>query len=153
MASVRMAAKILTLSERVYKSTARSADLCDKAVLLRCDEGRWLYKQWSEEQMKKAVDAVIISKMSVRRAAMQYSVPKSTLGDRVSGRVQPGSVSGPTKYLTLLEENELSRFLSRCCQIGYARSKLEILALVQRILDSKQMNVTLSHGWWDSFRK
>ena len=61
-------------------------------------------------------------------------------------------MSGPTKYLTLFEEHELSRFLSRC-QIGYACSKLEILVLVQRILDSKQMNMTLSHGWWDSFRK
>ena len=31
--------------------------------------------------------------------------------------------------------------------------KLEVLALVQRILDSKRMKVTISHGWWDSFRK
>ena len=53
------------------------------------------------------------------------------------------------KYLMPLEENELSRFLSRCCQIGYVRSKL---ALVQRILDSKGMKITLSHGWCDSFR-
>ena len=60
--------------------------------------------------MKGAVDAVVTSNLSVRRAAMQYNVPKSTLGDRVSGRVQPGSVSGPAKYLTLSEEDELSRF-------------------------------------------
>ena len=32
-------------------------------------------------------------------------------------------------------------------------SKLEVLALVQRILDSKGMKITLSHGWWDLFRK
>ena len=93
-------------------------DSCDKAVLPRCDEGHWSYKQWSEEQMKKAVDAMIISKMSLPHAAMQYNIPKSTLGDRVSGRVQPGSVSGPTKYLTLLEENELSRFLSVVVKLG-----------------------------------
>ena len=103
--------------------------------------------------MKSAVDAVITSHLSVRHIAMQYSVPKSTLGDRVSGQVQPGSVSGPPKYLTLPEGNELSRFLSCCCQIGYTRSKLEVLALVQRILDSKGMKVMTSHGWWDSFRK
>ena len=150
---LRMAAKILTLAERVYKS--RDSKPSDKAVPTRCkcDEGRWLYKQWSEEQMKKAVDAVVILKLSVRNAAMQYNVPKSTLGDRISGRVQPGAVSGPAKYLTLSEESELSRFLSRCCQIGYARSRQEVLALVQQILDSKGMKVNLSHGWWDSFRK
>ena len=62
-------------------------------------------------------------------------------------------MSGPPKYLTLLEEDELFRFLSRFCQIGYACSKLEVLALVQRILDSKGMKVTVSHGWWDLSRK
>ena len=62
-------------------------------------------------------------------------------------------MSWPAKYLTLSEEDELSRFLSRCCQIGYAHSELEVLALVQRILDSKGMKVTISHGRWDSFRK
>ena len=103
--------------------------------------------------MKGAVDAVITCHLSVRHAAMQYNVLKSTLGDRVSGRVQPGSVSGPPKYLTLLEEDELSRSLSRCCQIGYTHSKLEVLALVQRILDSKGMKVTINHGWWDISRK
>jgi len=147
-----MAARILTLSERVYRTKGK-IDVGDTAITPRQDEGRWLYKQWSEEQMQKAVEAVITSKFSVRRAAMQFNVPKSTLGDRISGRVQPGSVSGPTKYLTCAEENDISRFLSRCCQIGYARSKVEVLALVQRILDSKGMKVTLSHGWWDSFRK
>ena len=75
-----MAARILTLSERVYKSHDKTSP-CDKAVPARRDEGCWLYKQWSEEQMEKAVNAVITSQFSVRRAAMQYNVPKSTLGD------------------------------------------------------------------------
>ena len=61
-------------------------DSCDKAVLPRCEEGHWLYKQWSEEQMKKAVDTVIISKMSLLHAAIQYNIPKSTLGDQVNFR-------------------------------------------------------------------
>ena len=76
---------MLTLSERVYKS--RDTKSSDKAGPTRCncEEGRWLYKQWSEEQMKKAVDAVVISKLSVRNAAMQYNVPKSTLGDASVG--------------------------------------------------------------------
>ena len=147
-----MAARILSVSERIYK-THNKTDACSRDVLTSRHDERCFYKQWTELQMKGAVDAVVTSNLSVRRAAMQYNVPKSTLGDRVSGRVQPGSVSGPAKYLTLSEEDELSRFLSRCCQIGYARSKLEVLALVQRILDSKGMKVTISHGWWDSFRK
>ena len=148
-----MAAKILTRSERIYRFHD-TTDPCSRAVLTSGhDGGHWLYKQWSEKQMKSAVDAVITSYLSVRHAAMQYNIPKSTLGDRISGRVQPGSVSGPPKYLTLLEEDELSRYLSHFCQIGYACSKLKVLALVQIILDSKGMKVTISHGWWDLSRK
>ena len=70
-----MAAKILSLNlaDRVYKSHYT----CDKLEVssLRHDDGRGVYKQWSEEQMKKAVDAVIISNWSVRRAAVQFNVP------------------------------------------------------------------------------
>jgi len=29
------------------------------------------------------------------RAAEEYGVPQATLGDRASGRVKPGAVSGP----------------------------------------------------------
>jgi len=49
------------------------------------------YKNWIEENMEKAFRAVVTHNSSIRRAAFDYSVPKSTLGDRVHGRVQPGS--------------------------------------------------------------
>ena len=42
------------------------------------------YKDWTEEQMRAAYEAVKDG-MSIRRAAEEYGVPKSTLGDHVSG--------------------------------------------------------------------
>ena len=75
-----MAARILILLERIYKFHGNP---CDNTVqsIARRDREHWLYKQWSEEQMKKAVDVMITSQWSVGHAAMQYNVPKSTLGD------------------------------------------------------------------------
>ena len=55
------------------------------------------YKSWSEETMEKAYTSVLNNGMSVRKAAEVYNVPKSTLGDRVSGRTIIGSKSGPKK--------------------------------------------------------
>ena len=55
---------------------------------------------------------------SVRRAAIEYGVPKSTLGDRVSGRVTHGVLSGPPKYLSEEEEEELVRFILGCASVG-----------------------------------
>ena len=103
--------------------------------------------------MDQAVKAIVGDGKSIWRAAMQYNVPRSTLFDRVSGRVQPGAVSGSPKYLTSTEEAKLAKFLSRCGAIWYARSKSEILALVQRVLDSRGKGQTVTHGWWDSFQR
>ena len=47
--------------------------------------------------MDKALDAVTCSHMSIRRAAAEYNVRRSTLADHVNGGVKQGTVSGP-KY-------------------------------------------------------
>ena len=96
--------------------------------------------------MERALKDVVTDGLSVRRAALMYKVPKSTLGDRVSGHVQAGAVSGPPRYLSCMEEEELARFIFHCGTIGYARSKSEILALVQRVLDCRGIDRMVTHG-------
>ena len=41
----------------------------------------------------------------------------------------------------------------RCAQIGYSKSRFEVLALVQRILAAKGINATVTSGWWEAFCK
>lgn len=140
------------LRERVFRGkTSATAHSCPLTVPSRAD--RDLYKQWPDWSMEKAVEAVNIQKLSIRRAAQQYNIPKSTLADRISGRIQIGAVSGPPKYLTSLEEEELATFLCRCGAMGYARSKAEVVALVQRVLDSRNKQITVTNGWWDLFQR
>ena len=88
-------------------------------------------KLWSDSHMKKATDAVQTQGFSIRRASEEYAIPKSTLHDRVSGRVQAGECSGPSKYLSDEEEQELEEFLTVCASIGYARSRMQVIALEQ----------------------
>ena len=111
------------------------------------------YKCWNEEHMTHAVTAVSEKQMSIRAAALHYNVPKSTLGDRVSGRILMGAVSGPTKYLNKQEEDELARFLIRCSAIGYPKTRMEAICLVQNIVAHKGMDVQVTGGWWESFCK
>ena len=49
--------------------------------------------------MRGALKAVAEG-MGVNRAAMEYGVPRTTLKDRVAGRVQHGCNSGRAPYLT-----------------------------------------------------
>ena len=56
-------------------------------------------KLWSEKSTQKTYEAVTIRGASVRRPATQYDVPKSTLHDRVAGKVALGARSGPKRYV------------------------------------------------------
>ena len=63
----------------------------------------------------------VISGKSVRRAALEHDVPKSTLHDRVSGKVLPGAVGDD-------EEDELVRWLEGCAEVGCAKhSKSQVV--------------------------
>lgn len=69
------------------------------------DTGRSLhYKEWCESSMTEAIKACTEKKMSIRKASESYNVPRSTLADRISGRVLPGAKSGPHRILSDEEE-------------------------------------------------
>ena len=63
-----------------------------------------------------------------------------------------GSVSGLTKYLRDIEEEKLMQFLLDCSYTGFAKIRKKILVIIQSVVQ-KSINVTLTNGWLDSFRK
>lgn len=87
--------------------------------------------------MKRAHEAVTERGLTVRRAAEEYRVPRSTLHDQISSKVQFGARSGPSPYLTEQEENELEDFLCNCARMGYACTRLQVLALIQHVVREK----------------
>ena len=137
------------LGDRIAKTSSVGLAVADPLQSVWVCRGE--YKSWTDERMAVAVSAVIKDGLSVRQAAEEYHVPKSTLADRVSGRVLPGARSGPGKYLNDQEEEELVCFLLQCASIGYPRSRLEVIAIVQRLCDRRGLNKVVSHGWWESF--
>lgn len=95
-------------------------------------------KQWTAENMEMALRDVTNGSLTVRRAALQYNVPKSTLHDRLTGKVLPGAVGGAPRYLDDEEEEELVRWLIGCAEIGYAKSIREVRAVVGAIVSKKR---------------
>ena len=86
----------------------------------------------------------------IRCAAEEYDVPWSTLGNRISGCVIPGTNSGLSKYLSTQEE-ELVQFLLDCASIGYPCGYLEVNAMVQHVCNECGIDRVVTHGWWESF--
>ena len=110
-------------------------------------------KQWSDESMLQEIEAVRSGMMGTNQAARAHGVPPTTLKDRLAGRVKHGTRPGPPPYLTAEEENELALFLVKSSEIGYGKTKREIISIVQRTLRKKRK--VLDHfngeGWWIRF--
>ena len=56
------------------------------------------YKNWDKMTMTAACKAA--KTCGQRRAAEEYGIPRSTLGDHYRGKLLPGAKSGRSKYLT-----------------------------------------------------
>ena len=123
-----------------------SCPICSRPMMITIK-----YKTWDKPKMAQALDAVTRKGMSIREVSLHFGVPKSSLGDRVSGRVVTGAISGPKTYLDCSEEEELVLFLLRCAEIRYPKSRKQVLALVRRLLLKKGINAQVTSGWWESF--
>ncbi len=95
--------------------------------------------------------AAVHTGQSIRKAAMMYNVPRSTLSDRITGKVDIGSRPGKKPYLMIQEEEEVVLFLKKCASIGYPFTKREAVALVQRVLNGKGLERSVTDGWWARF--
>ena len=75
---------------------------------------------------------------SIKRAAEEHGVPVSTLRDRISGRVVHGTKPEPRPYLSTTEEAELSSFLKSCSNMGYGRTRTDMMISCCRERDTKE---------------
>ena len=92
---------------------------------------------WDNRSMKLAVEAVVFGYMSLSRAAETYNIPKSTLYDHKKGKSFPGVKSGHPTLLSEEEEEDLVSFLIECSEIGYPKTRLEVIAIAERMIRVK----------------
>ena len=106
--------------------------------------------------MNMAVDSIKKGGTTITRTALEHGVPRTTLQDRISGRVLNRCRPGRKPYLSKLEERDLSKFLVEVADIGYGKSRQEIKLLAtyaakdKGILtdDSRELS---SDGWYYRF--
>ena len=97
---------------------------------------------WQDEDMESVRNG-----NSVRGAAIEFSVPRKTLEDRVSGRVRHGAKPGVPTVLTEIEEDSLATYLVHMASCGLVHAK--------RSGTGERFNP--DHGpsehWWSNFMK
>ncbi|XP_069002783.1 uncharacterized protein [Embiotoca jacksoni] len=118
--------------------------------------GRRKKKKWTEEAMERALIEVKAGRCTVRQAAKEFAVPKSSLGDRVSGRVTPGSRSGPAQLITSADEELLVEFSIYMSKHGFPLTKQQLVSFASSIYKRQHRRVAFSklgQTWWLNFRK
>ena len=133
-------------SHQVFRSKSRTSPPVYVSSSESCRPHK--YGTWKLESLEKAMAAVDTG-TSVRKAAEMYGIPRFTLHDHVRERVLK-TKPGPNPYLS---EKELVNFLFRRSSLGYPHTRQQVLGLVQQILDSKGVDVRLTNGWWERFKK
>ena len=108
--------------------------------------------QWTNDQMVAAMKAVEDG-VGINQSARDHGVPRTTLKDRISGKVQHGRKPGPRSYLSNVEERELGFFLKECAGIGYGKTRRDVMRIAQSVAEEKGVlrKNRISHGWWSRF--
>ena len=94
--------------------------------------------------------------ISFRKCADQFNAPKSTLRDRITGRVVHSTKNGPETKLSAEDENKLAAYLIDTSRQGYGKSKEIIMFMATQIAVKRGKKVPeggLSEMWWRSFLK
>ena len=109
-------------------------------------------KQWTDREMLAAIDDVKQG-MSCNKAVDAHCVPRSTLKDRISGRVIHGRNPGPVCYLSSEEESLLADYLLKTSDMGYGKTRRDVCCIVESYLKQKGSlkGERVSNGWWDKF--
>ncbi|KAJ8314142.1 hypothetical protein KUTeg_008703, partial [Tegillarca granosa] len=79
--------------------------------------------EWSKIAMAEALSAVKNEGLSVRLAAAKNGVPKSSLGDRLSGRVRKEVINGKALLLSPNDEKLLKETAKQKADLGIGFSK------------------------------
>ena len=98
--------------------------------------------------MLAALEAVR-SGCSIKRAALEHGVPRSTHYDRHAGRVVHGTNPGPQPYLNRAEEMELRDFVVCVGQIGYGKTRRQVKEIAESVARDKGLlkKEKISDGW------
>lgn len=91
------------------------------------------YQNYCSENLEKALHAISSGKVSIRKAAEQYNVPKSTISDKL--RNKHTGQHGGQKCLTDEEERNLALGLGKCAEWGFPFKLSDVQLTVQGYLN------------------
>ncbi|KAK7877435.1 hypothetical protein WMY93_031855 [Mugilogobius chulae] len=106
--------------------------------------------------MEDAMLQVQAARLTFRQAAAQFGVPKTTLQDRVSGRVASDCIHGLWPLLSTIYENALVVYCLYSASYGFPLTKPQVQSHALAIYNRRHQEspkVALSQTWWINFKE
>ena len=125
--------------------------------MVRTYERKGSKMKWSEEDMEKVIRHAKHHKI-ISAAAKLFNVPRTTLHDRLSGRVAKEAKVGHPTVLTAAEEAEVLETCMLFAELGFGLGRREVESVIQDYLRvTKKANPFKDEvpdvGWWAGFLK
>lgn len=114
---------------------------------------------YSEEDLRKAIEAVTQNGMSRKSAAREFNVPRSTLVRKLSLPATPRRKMGPATELSETEENVLENWVIAMARKGFPVHRQNLILSVKKILEETGretkylLNKTPGRSWFQGFLK
>ncbi|XP_055710369.1 jerky protein homolog-like [Phlebotomus papatasi] len=114
-------------------------------------------KQYTQDDVEKALKAFRSGK-SVREAAKQFNVPKTTIFNKLTGKFPVQCRNGPPTTLTPGQEQELVKWILDCSDRWHPITKDQVLDSVELTckhfkIPNKFSNGRPGHEWFRGFMK
>lgn len=119
---------------------------------------RGKFHQYDNSSLETAVEAVR-NGGKLRKICRQYGVPKSTVLDRIKGKVAPSCKHmGPTPVLTTEYESKIVKWIESLANCGFPIKKQELFTTVQKIVVAEKLKTPFTNGkpgekWYSSFMR
>ena len=88
-----------------------------------------------------ALESVRSGKMSKARAARQFGVPRTTLLDRLTGRVPDECRPGPSTALSKADEDHLAMHIVNMAKVGFPCTKKTLILTAKQLLEEEDRTV------------
>ncbi|KAJ8953423.1 hypothetical protein NQ318_023540 [Aromia moschata] len=116
---------------------------------------------YSQDALRRALIQIQENGMGVREASREFAVPKTTLQDRLKGKVPeiPMKTGPPPRpRLTVTGENEIVQWLINIAKCGFPIRKIDLISTVQNILKECGKETLFKDGkpgqkWYLNFLK
>ncbi|XP_033753088.1 uncharacterized protein LOC117336586 [Pecten maximus] len=108
--------------------------------------------------MTKAIDAINNNNMSVRKAASQFGVPKSSLSDYVTGRSKVGVNFGRPPVIPAEVETKMADMAMDLAAKGFGIGRRQMIARASTVCKDLDIKTPFTNNipgkfWWMGFRR